>query len=83
MEQGFEYIEELYENISRGGEVEFEYGGRKYSITHSNKGIHVMEFYNYSSETVYELPEEVGEYNLIDKKLKDVITDLVIHFRCL
>ena len=53
-------IIELYNNIARGGEIEFTYANKNYSITHSKKGIHVMEFYNYSTEKIYQNPTDIG-----------------------
>ena len=75
-------IVELYDNISRGGEIEFTYNDKQYSITHSNEGIHVMEAYNYSTEIVYQSPGEIGEYIIDGEKLKDFFVNVEITFRC-
>lgn len=73
---------ELYDNISRGGEIEFDYENKHYSITHIEQGIDVMESYNYDTEKIYLKSEEVGEYIIQGKKLKDILSDIVITFRC-
>lgn len=75
-------LTELYDNISRGGEIEFTYNDKQYSITHSNEGIHVMEAYNYSTEIVYQSPGEIGEYIIDGEKLKDFFVNVEITFRC-
>lgn len=75
-------IVELYDNISRGGEIEFTYKDKQYSITHSNEGIHVMEACNYSTERFYQSPTEIGEYIIDGKKLKDFFDNVEITFRC-
>ncbi len=82
MEENFTSIEDLCENVERGGEIEFMYKDRKFSITHSDEGIHLMEFYNYSSEKVFKSASEIGEYIIGKKKLKDIITEMNITFRC-
>ena len=81
-EENFKTLEELYDNISRGGEIEFTYNDKQYSITHSNKGIHVMEAYNYSTEQIYTRPEEIGECLIGGEKLKDILDEMVVTFRC-
>ncbi|MBE6899476.1 MAG: hypothetical protein E7479_02255 [Ruminococcaceae bacterium] len=74
--------EELYDNISRGGEIEFNYNNKHYSITHIEQGIIVMEAYNDDSEQIYSQSEEVGEYIIQGKKLKDILDEIIITFRC-
>lgn len=75
-------IVELYDNISRGGEIEFTYKDKQYSITHSNEGIHVMEVYNYLTERTYQSSYEIGEYIIDGEKLKDFFDNVEITFRC-
>ncbi|MBQ8526597.1 MAG: hypothetical protein IJ460_07780 [Clostridia bacterium] len=75
-------ITELYDNISRGGEIEFTYKDKQYSITHSNEGIHVMEAYNYLTERTYQSSYEIGEYIIDGEKLKDFFDNVEITFRC-
>lgn len=75
-------IIELFDSLSRGNEIEFIYKNKKYSITHSTEGIHVMEAYEYSTEKIYKLPKEVGEYSVEEKKLKDFFSQAEITFRC-
>ena len=78
----FASVEELVDNVTRGGEVEFEYARKQYSITHSSKGIHIMQFYNYSTEQVYKSPSDIVNYQINDKDLGSIVTDLIITFRC-
>lgn len=75
-------VTELYENLSRGGEIEFTYEGKSYSILHPEGKILVTEAYNESTEKWYNNLEEVGEYPIGDKKLKDIFEDVEITFRC-
>jgi len=78
----FMNIKELYNNISRGGEIEFTYKNKNYSITHSEEGIHVMEEYNYLTEKIYQHPEEIGNYCIDGEKLVDFFGQVEITFRC-
>jgi len=75
-------ITELYDNISRGGEIEFTYKNKNYSITHSKEAIHVMEAYNYDSEMIYKNPSDIGEYSVEGEHLKDFFDKVIITFRC-
>ena len=72
----------MFDNISRGGEVEFEYDGKQYSITHSEEGIHVMQFNNYSTEKVYKVPYEIIAYQINGKSLDTILSELTVTFRC-
>ena len=79
--EGFKDIDELIENITRGNEIEFIYDKKKYSITHSELGIHIMEFDNYDSQIIYETCKNIGEYIINGKKLSNIINNLEILFR--
>lgn len=78
----FETIEEFYDNLRRGGEVEFEYQGQEYSITHSDLGIHISEAYRPETEAIYKDAEGVGEYLIGTEPLKSIIFKAKITFRC-
>ncbi len=82
----FKSFEELIYNIQRGGEVEFVYNNKKYSITHVIEGnenqIHLLEHYNYDSLVIYKNPNEIGEYLINERKLKDIVTEIEVTFRC-
>ncbi|WP_034860770.1 hypothetical protein [Ruminiclostridium cellobioparum] len=82
----FKSIEELIDNVRRGGEVEFVYNNKQYSITHFGEGqekqIQVMEFYNYDSLVIYKSANEISEYIIESEKLKDIITKIEVTFRC-
>ena len=82
MEERFKSYEELIENISRGGEVEFSYNGKKYSILPIHEGIVVTEQYNDENEVIYKDLRDIGEYKIDDEYLKDVISKADIMFRC-
>jgi len=76
-------ISELKDNLSHGGEIEFVYMGKSYSITHVNRMIYISEFYkedetakfckNFSDLLTYEIQGELFE-NIWDK--------VEITFRC-
>lgn len=78
----FESVDEFYDNLERGGEIEFQYKGKHYAITHSSKGIHLIEAYNNESERIFKTPEDLGEYKVFGEKIKDIITKADVHFRC-
>lgn len=80
--ESFKNMEELCENITRGGEIEFQYKNKCYTITHSKNGIHVMEAYNYDTEKIYSNAEQIGEYIVCGKKLEEIVTEIKVIFRC-
>ena len=59
MEESFVNFDELKSNIERGGEIEFIYHGKHFSITHFEENgqhkVSVMQAYNYDSEKVYDI----------------------------
>ena len=46
----FESVEEFIDFLNRGGEVEFRFNNRIYSITHGYKHLYFIEQYNALSE---------------------------------
>ena len=66
--------QDLIQALKRGCEVEFLYKDKKYSITHlSNRSIIIGEFYNSDSVRISDNPKQAMEYEIGDKKLKDII----------
>ncbi|KGG79953.1 hypothetical protein Y919_08890 [Caloranaerobacter azorensis H53214] len=82
MQNKFNTLDEFYDNLKRGGEIEFRYKGKEYCITQPEGKISIMEKYNYETEKLYEDIEEVGEYIIEDKKLKEIVSNIEIIFRC-
>lgn len=69
---------DLTDCLSRGCEVEFLYNGKKYSITHTDKGISIIEFYNEDSEKVYTNAQEILNHEIDGKPLNDIIPEMKI-----
>ena len=78
----FKSFEELCDNISRGGEVEFVYKGKNYAIFNHNSNVYITEAYNQNSEKIYDNLEAMGEYVIDGKMVKDIIDEVVVTFRC-
>lgn len=71
--------QDLIGALKRGCEVEFLYKEKKYSITHlEDEKIIIGEFYNSDSEKIYADTSQVLEYEIGDKKLKDIISDMKV-----
>ena len=75
--------DEFIDCVSRGGEVEFIFDNKKYSITHGEYEIYVMEAYNEMSEKVYANPIAALSYPIGDKTIGDILEDMKITFRSL
>lgn len=69
---------DLVECLNRGCEVKFLYNGKKYSITHTDKGISVIEFNNQASEKTYATSNAALMYEIDGKKLKDIIAKMKV-----
>lgn len=77
-DNNFNNVHDLVDCLNRGCEVEFLYNNKKYSITHVDEGISVMEFYNEDSEKTYSDAKKVLEYKIDGKLLKDIIPEMKI-----
>jgi hypothetical protein len=75
-------LQELFDDVDMGLEIEFEYNKKKYSITYSDKGIHLIEFYKDDTEKIYSsIDEAVNDFLIDGKLLKDIVKDVNILFR--
>lgn len=83
MKNPFDIVDEFVDNISRGGEVEFEYNGKLYfaEMIGKNKWI-AYEYHNDESSKEYASAKEVCSYPIEDKTIGEVITKAKITFRC-
>ena len=77
-DNNFNNAYDLVDCLNRGWEVEFLYNNKKYSITHVDEGISVMEFYNEDSEKTYFDAKKVLEYKINGKLLKNIISEMKI-----
>ena len=77
----FESVEEFIDFLNRGGEVEFRFNHRIYSITHGNKNFYFIEQYNLLSEQVFSSIDELLDYKIENHKMYDIITVIEPFFR--
>jgi len=80
-DNNFSNIEDFMDCLSRGCEVEFIYKNRIYSITHDQKKIIVYEVNNESSEKEYDDSIAALKYQIDDKFLADILSEMKITFR--
>ena len=69
---------DLIDCLNRGCEVEFLYNEKKYSITHIDEGICIIEYGNLDSEKIYKDARHAMEHKIEEKQLKDIIQDMKI-----
>ena len=70
--------------INRGGEVEFIYGDKEYSVTRPDgRTVFVCEADNADSEIGYTNPIDALSYPIGDKRLGDILGDMKVTFRSL
>ena len=77
----FETVDEFIDFLNRGGEVEFKFNNRIYSITHGNKNFYFIEQYNALSEQVFFSIDELLDYKIENHNLYDIITAIEPFFR--
>ena len=81
-DEKFETVEEFKTLISHGGEIEFSFESKNYSITRLEKDrIHFMEAYNYESEKYFDSVEGLLDHEINGKKLRDIVTIIQPFFR--
>ncbi len=74
----FKTISEFKECLHYHGEVEFEWKGLEYSITHPDGIISVCQGDHYSEALDVETADEALEFMVGDDRLRDVITQVKV-----
>ena len=78
----FDNLAEFIDNLERGGEIEFVYNSKNFSITHSDGKLCLIEQSKDQSMVDFNNIQELLEYVIDDKKIKDVVTIIQPFFRC-
>lgn len=77
----FKTISDFLFCMKCGGEVEFEWKGTYYSITHTETKIGISEAYKQETEKLCDTADEVLEYLVSGDRLRDVITKVYVLLR--
>jgi len=80
-ENRFKTISDFKWCINDGGEVEFIWKGKPYSITHPDGKISICQGSNYSEAVDVNEADELLDYSLGEDKLRDVITQVEVLYR--
>ena len=75
-ENQFESIDDFKWCMECGGEVEFEWRGKIYSITHPEGRIHMSEAFKQETEQVRDTADELLDCEIDGEKLRDIITKI-------
>jgi hypothetical protein len=78
----FNNLDEFIDNLSRGGEIEFIYKNKKYSITHPEGKLCFIEQNNIISERIFYNIQELLKYTIEDEKIENIVTEIQPSFRC-
>ncbi len=70
----FESISEFKWSMKCGGEVEFAWGGKDYSVTRFEGKIYLTEAYKEDTMKIYTDVDEALEYMIDGERLRDIIT---------
>lgn len=77
----FDSIEEFIDFFRRGGELEFTYNERNYSITHWKNKLVFIEQHKEDTEKRFSTVDELLNYRIDRKKLNDIVTEIQPFFR--
>ena len=80
-ENRFKTISEFKDCIIRNGEMEFNWKGKPYSITHPDGKISICQCCNFSEAVDVDIADELLDYMLGEDKLRDVITQVKVLYR--
>jgi hypothetical protein len=78
----FESLEEFIDNLNRGGEIEFLFNEKKYSISHPEGNLTFIEQGNENSLRDFNNVNELLEYKIDNQKISDIVTLIQPFFRC-
>lgn len=78
----FGSVDEFANNLLRGGEIEFTFNDKKYSITHPEGKLCFIEIGNEDSETFFDSIEKLLNYEIDKQKILDIVTKIKPYFRC-
>jgi hypothetical protein len=79
----FETVEEFVDNLQRGGEIEFTYRNKIYSITHPEGRLCFIEQYNNNSLKYFDSIDELLNFSIENNLIKNIVTKIQPIFRCL
>ena len=77
-ENRFETISDFKWCMKRGGEVQFEWNNKDYSITHPDGLIYISEVYKEETAKEYKTVEEALEHVIDGQKLREIITKVTV-----
>jgi hypothetical protein len=78
----FESLEEFIDNLNRGGEIEFFFNEKKYSISQPEGNPTFIEQGNENSLRDFNNVNELLEYKIDNQKISDIVTLIQPFFRC-
>jgi hypothetical protein len=81
-EDKFDNLEEFVDNINRGGEIEFLFHEKKYSITHTEDVIAFIEQNNESALMYFKNIDELLKHKIDDQEIRNIVTEIQPFFRC-
>jgi len=72
-------IDDLKDVLDRGAEIDFEYGGQKFSISQTKQGIHLTKHKEWENTQTYNSPTELIEKAIIDgNSFKDIWSSVIV-----
>ncbi len=80
-ENRFKSFDDFEDCMIRGGEVEFIYNKKIYSITHYDGKTGICEAYKPETEFLGDTADEILEYIIDGVKLRDIITKVEVIIR--
>jgi len=78
----FDSLEEFVDNLNRGGEIEFSFNGKKYSITHPEGMISFIEQGNECSLIDFSDVNQLLKHKIDGQDICSIVTEIQPFFRC-
>ena len=79
----FESISDFKWSMKCGGEAEFEWNGKEYSIVSTDEGLSICEANRQETVLISRDAEKILDYIIDGKKLREIITDVKVNFRAI
>lgn len=77
-ENRFVSLGDFEDCMIRGGEVEFVWKDKIYSITHTDSKISISEVFKQETERLYNIADEALEFKVDGVRLRDIITEVEV-----
>lgn len=77
----FDSVEEFLNSIIRGSEIEFIFNNKNYSITYPESNVCLIQIGNENSAVIFKHIDDLLDYKIDQKMIRNIITEIKPYFR--